>query len=219
MKSRPISRSPPAMPAVLWAAQIDRPPGPDIAPFSSWPKQAHRKQLATAQSRSNPGCQRLGFRQNSATSNELKEARSVPQTMAFRKLVTDLISVAILFAFLSGTLAIAHGISFSCGAASSRLSATIADNTAALQSLDFRETGKFSANAADKEPTQLPVSADFTCCSPYCPAGTTLPLSTSLAAPIVRELVRSRSDLSPDNRVIDGLKRPPREVLEEYGHA
>lgn len=201
------------------AAQIDRSPGPDIAPFSPWPKQAYRKQLATVQSRSNPGFQGLGFRPNSATSKELKEAASVPQTMTFRKLVTDLISVAILFAFLSGTLAVAHGTSFSCAAASSKLSATIADKTAALQSLDFRETGKFSANAADKEPTQLPVSADFTCCSPYCPAGTTLPLSTSLAAPIVRELVRSRSDLSPDNRMIDGLKRPPREIPEEYRHA
>jgi hypothetical protein len=143
----------------------------------------------------------------------------VPHTMAFRKLVTELVSVAILFAFLSGTLVVAHGTSFSCGTASARRSATIADETVALQSLDFGETGMFSANAADNEPTQLPVSADFTCCSPYCSDGATLLFSTALAAEIARELVPSRSDLSPDNRVIDGLKRPPREVVTAYAPA
>ena len=133
--------------------------------------------------------------------------------------MTDLISVAILFAFLSSTFAVAHGTSFSCGTVSWKLSVTLADKTAAVQSVGFHETGKLSAIAADKESTQLPVSTDLTCCSPYCSAGPTLPLSTSLAAPVARELVRSRSDLSPDNRVIDGLKRPPREALEEYRHA
>lgn len=142
-----------------------------------------------------------------------------PNLELLRRIVAVSLSVIALLGFSAGVLVVPASASW-CKSVGTENPANLAVNFDIHDRIGSVYFFEPAATASDNAPNQILDLANSSCCSSYCPAGFVCAGVAPAALPIIlRQVISVLSDQLPENLAGEGLKRPPRLILADFGHA